>query len=169
MSYTLGIKIIISTIVFECKRYLILFEREYVCCREKKKNKFTSWISEKPRRRLGVKPICLVLRVLIRNQFLAHACCRLRIFNDANLVAQHDMPTKKRSISARLYTFTHTHSHTHTRYICVHMIYSRYLVFLLRQLIRTKFGLQIGKIEREIKQIKRRARTGLRVVFAVRS
>lgn len=58
--------------------------------------------------RLDAKPICLVLRVLIRNQFLAHACCRLRIFNDANLVAQHSVPPTERG--KHIGAFAHAHA-----------------------------------------------------------
>lgn len=105
-----------------------------------------------------MKPICLVLRVLIRNQFLARACAlSLAYFQRCKSRSATRQREREQDIRTLL---THAHAHTYARY-------SRYLVFLLRELIRAKFGLQIGEIEREIKQT--RWHTGLGVVFVVRS
>jgi len=74
MLYILWIKIIfqsyLNVIVIWAQS---LFEREYVLLRKKQIYKLDL---RKSRCRLDVKPICLILHVLIRNQFLAHACCR---------------------------------------------------------------------------------------------
>lgn len=131
--------------LFERNRYSICVKVKYVTAKKRKTKQVESPKAQRCRR--DVKPICLVLRVLIRNQFLAHARYRLRIFNDANLVAQHGTAGSRERVAYR--AFAHLLTDTHAR---ERDIFSLYLAFLLRQLIRAKFGLQIGEIEREIKQ-----------------
>jgi len=71
------------------------------------------------------------------------------VFNDANRVAQHDCNINKGRKD--IGTFTRTYTHTRARQSSSEVIPPRALLFP-RQLVRFKFGLQVGEIEREIKQ-----------------
>jgi len=93
--------------------YLIIIwsrlNMEYMLLRKKQ---ITSWISENSDADSTQNQF--VSSVLIRNQFLAHACCRLRIFNDANLVAQHGIPTRERERQKEREAYRHIRTFART-------------------------------------------------------